>query len=70
MARRVLEAIKIVEVSGGDNVEIFLDIMSGITADGIAESEGWTFADAWACTNLSVETLAAVVIDTSQLPAC
>ena len=43
--------------------------MSGITAVGGAESEGWTFADALARSNLSVETLAeGVIADTSRLP--
>ena len=43
--------------------------MSGISAVGGAEFEGWTFADALACANLSVETLAeGVVVDTSRLP--
>ena len=43
--------------------------MSGITAVGGAESKGWTFADALARANLSVETLAeGVVVDTSHLP--
>ena len=35
---------------------------------GGAESTGWTFADAQASANLSVETLAEGVIDTSRLP--
>ena len=43
--------------------------MSGITALGGAVSEGWTFADALARTNLAVETLAeGVIVDTSRLP--
>ena len=50
-----------------DNVS-FVDIMGGITIVGGAESEGWTFADALACANLSVETLAEGVVDTSRLP--
>ena len=51
----------------GDN-DSFVDIMSGITAVGGAESEGWTFADALARANLVVETLAEDVVDTSSLP--
>ena len=54
----------------GDDDDSFVDIMNGITADGSAESEGWTFAEALARANLSVETLAEGVIDTSQLPTC
>ena len=56
-------------VSGGESAERhlegeaddndnFVDIMSGITAVGGEESEGWTFADALARGNLSAETLA------------
>ena len=41
-----------------DDKDSFVDTMSGITAVGVAESEGWTFADALARANLSVETLA------------
>ena len=67
-------------VSGGESAEChlegetddndsFVEIMSGITAVGGAESEGWTFADALARTNLAVETLAeGVIVDTSRLP--
>jgi len=65
-------------VSGGERVarhleevddnDSFVDIMSGITGVGGAESEGWTFADALARANLSVETLAEGVVDTSRLP--
>ena len=51
-----------------DDNDSFVDIMSGITAVGGAQSEGWTFADALARANLSVETLAEGVVDTSQLP--
>ena len=52
-----------------DDKDGFVDIMSGITAVGGAESEGWTFADALARANLSVETLAeGVIVDTSRLP--
>ena len=50
-----------------DDDDSFVDIMSGLTAVGGVESEGWTFADALARTNLSVETLAEVVIDTSRM---
>ena len=48
----------------------FVEIMSGITAAGDDEPEGWTFADALARANLSVETLAEGVVDTSCLPTC
>ena len=51
-----------------DDNDTFVDIMSGITAVGGAESEGWTFADALARANMSVETLAEGVVDTSRLP--
>ena len=51
-----------------DHNDSFVDIMSGITAVRGAESEGWTFADALARANLSVETLAEGVVDTSRLP--
>ena len=51
-----------------DDNDSFVDIMSGITAVGGAESEGWTFADALARANLSVETLAEGVVDISRLP--
>ena len=51
-----------------DGKDSFVDIMSGITAVGGAESEGWTFADALARANLSMETLAEGVVDTSRLP--
>ena len=53
------------EADGDDS---FVDIMSGITAVGGAESEGWTFTDALARANLSVETLAEGVVDISRLP--
>ena len=53
-----------------DDSDSFVDLMSGITAIGDAESEGWTFADALARANLSMETLAEVVVDTSRLPTC
>ena len=42
--------------------------MSGISAAGGGESQGWTFADALVRANLSVETLAGAVVDTSRLP--
>ena len=51
-----------------DDNDSFVDIMSGITAVGDAESEGWTFADSLARANLSVGTLAEGVVDTSRLP--
>ena len=51
-----------------DDNDSFVDIMSGITAVGGAESEGWTFADALARAKLSVETLAESVVDASRLP--
>ena len=51
-----------------DDNDSFVDIMSGFTAVGDVESEGWTFADAVARANLSVETLAEGVVDTSRLP--
>ena len=53
-----------------DDNDSFVDIMSGIRAAGGAESEGWTFADALVQANLSVETLAEGVVDTSRLPTC
>ena len=52
----------------GDDNDSFVDIMSGISAAGGAESEGWTFADALVRANLSVETLAECVVGTSCLP--
>ena len=57
------------EGEAGDD-DSFVDIMSGITAAGGAESEGWTFADAVVRANLSVETLAEGVVDKSRLPTC
>ena len=51
-----------------DDNDSFVDIMSGITAVSGAESKGWTFADALARANLSVETLAEGVVDPSRLP--
>ena len=51
-----------------DDNDKFVDIMSGNTGVGGAESEGWTFADALARANLSMETLAEGVVDTSRLP--
>ena len=53
-----------------DDNESFVDIMSGFTAFGEAESEGWTSADALARENFSVETLAEGVMDISRLPTC
>ena len=53
-----------------DDNDIFVDILRGITAVGNSESEGWTFADALARSNLSVETLAEDVVDTSRLHTC
>ena len=60
-------AVRHLEGEADDN-DSFVDIMSGINAVGGAESEGWTFADALARANLSVETLAEGVLDTSRLP--
>ena len=53
-----------------DDNDSFVDIMSGINAVGDVESEGWTFADALARANLSVETLAKGAVDTPHLPTC
>ena len=53
-----------------DDNDSFVDIMSGITAVGDAESEGCNFANALARANLSVETLAEGVFETSRLPTC
>ena len=50
-----------------DDNDSFVDIMSGISAAGGAESDGWTFADALVRANLSVETLAEGAVDTSRL---
>ena len=61
------DAVRHLEGETDDN-DSFVDIMSGITAEGGAESEGWTFADALARANLSVETLKEGVVDTSRLP--
>ena len=58
---------------GTDDNDRSLDIMSGNTAFGDAESESWTFADALARANLAnvaVETLTEGVADTSRLPTC
>ena len=52
----------------GDDNDSFVDIMSGISAAGVSESEGWTFADALMRANLSVETLPEGVVGTSRLP--
>ena len=51
-----------------DDNDSFVDIMSGISAAGGAESEGWTFADALVRANLSVETFVEGVVDRSHLP--
>ena len=56
------------EEGEGDDNDSFVDIMSGISAARGAESEGWTFAEALVRANLSVETLAAGVVDTSRSP--
>ena len=53
-----------------DDNDSFVDIISGITQVGDAESEGPTFHDALARANLSVETLAEGVVDTSHLATC
>ena len=60
-------AVRHLEGEAVDN-DSFDDIMSGITAVGGAESEGWTFADTLARSDLSVETSAEGVVDTSRLP--
>ena len=52
----------------GDDNDSLVDIMSGITVAGGAESEGWTFADGLVRANLSVKTLAEGVVDKSRLP--
>ena len=59
-------------VLGGqaDDNDSLVDIVSGITTVADVESEGWTFADALARANLSVETLAEGVVDTSRWPIC
>ena len=51
-----------------DDNASFVDIMSGVTGIGGAETEVWTFADALARANFSMETLAEGVVDTSRLP--
>ena len=53
-----------------DDDDSLVGIVSGITADGDAESEGWISEDALASAILSVETLAEGVVDTSHLPTC
>ena len=60
-------AVRHLEGEADDN-DSFIDVMSGITAVGGAESEVWFFADALARAKLSVETLAEGVVDTSRLP--
>ena len=59
-------------VLGGanDDKDSFVVTMSGITAVVDAESLGWTFADALAFANLSVETLVENLVDTSHFPTC
>ena len=52
----------------GDDNGSFVDIMGGISTACGAESEGWTFADALVRANLSAETLAEGVVDSSRLP--
>ena len=59
-------AVRHLEGDADDN-DSLVDIMSGITVVVDAESEGWTFADALARANLSVETLAEGVVNTSRL---
>ena len=59
----------ILEREADDN-DSFADIMSGVTAVGDVESEGWTLADALEHAIISVETLAEGVVDTSRSPAC
>ena len=49
-----------------DDNDSFVGIMSGSTAVADAESEGWTFADGLERANLSVETLAEGIVDTSR----
>ena len=60
-------AVRHLEGEADDN-DCFVAIMSESFAVGGAESGGWTFADALARANLSVETLAEGVVDTSRLP--
>ena len=60
-------AVRHLEGEADDN-DSFVDIMSGVTALGGAESEGWSFAEALVRAKLSVETLAEGVVDTSRLP--
>ena len=60
-------AVRHLEAEAEEN-DSFVDIKSGINAVRDAESEGWTFADALERANLSVETLAESVVDTSRLP--
>ena len=59
---------RLLEGQAVDN-DSFVEIMSGITAVGGAESECWTFTDALARANLSMETLSEGVVDTSRLPS-
>ena len=53
-----------------DDNDSLVDIMSGITAIGDAEPEGWTSADVLARATLSKETLSEGVVDTCHLPTC
>ena len=53
-----------------DDNDTFVDVMSGFIGVGDAESEGSTFADALGRANLSVETLAEGVVDTSHMLIC
>ena len=62
-------AVRHLEGEADDN-DSFVDMMSSITAVGVAESKGWIFTDALARANLSVETLAEGIVDTSRLPTC
>ena len=61
-------AVRHLEGEADDN-DSFVDIMIGITAVGGAESDCWTFADALARANLSVETLAEGINDSARLPS-
>ena len=47
-------AVRHLEGEADDN-DSFVDIMSGITAVGGVESEGWTFADALACELVNID---------------
>ena len=69
VVKRVLYVILFWEKEVVD-IKRFVDIISGITAVGDAESERWTFADRLARPNFSVGTLAEGVVNTSRLPTC